>query len=283
MDHTINRILLADGTRVNVANLLGNGSDGFIIRNGSHVLKILKLYGYVQPDGTIEADSDNDFQAGRLEIEKQVYERLHGVPGIAECVECTSNGILLKNYSNGTLSEHIARNPRPSMSWRWKWILQATKAIAGCHEKGVLVFDIALRNFLLADDFSLRLIDFSNSSLIPTAVDIEMVEVDGSTAKLDLLHLANVIYSIWVWRDFKVDCAMESEWPDLNRLPELQGFDGGFVVRKCWEMKYEAIEQMRREIQQCARTSVSVGSLECDVPSARHQEASHQSATRKSA
>ncbi|RMY46208.1 hypothetical protein D0865_09427 [Hortaea werneckii] len=232
IEHTINCILFVDGTRVNVADLIGNGSDGFVIRKGRHVLKIPKLYGYVQPDGTIEADSDNDFQAGRLETEKKVYESLHGAPGIAECVECTSNGILLKHYSNGTLSEYIARNPRPSMSWRWKWILQATKAIAGCHEREILVSDVALRNFLLADDFSLRLIDFSKSSLVPTAVDIEMVEVDGSTVKLDLLHLANVIHSIWVWRDFKVDCAMESEWPDLNRLPELQGFDGGYVVQE---------------------------------------------------
>ncbi|KAI7201267.1 hypothetical protein D0869_04489 [Hortaea werneckii] len=242
MEHTINCILFVDGTRVNVADLIGNGSDGFIIRKGHHVLKIPKLYGHLQPDGTIEADSDNDFQSGRLEIEKQVYKRLHGAPGIAECFGCTSNGILLKYYPNGTLSEHIARHPRPSMSWRWKWILQTTEAIACCHERGVLVFDIALRNFFLADDFSLRLIDFSYSSLVPTAVDVDMVEVDGSIVKLDLLHLANVIYSIWVWQEFTVYCALEFEWPDLNRLSELEGFDGGYAVPKCWERKYKAIE-----------------------------------------
>ncbi|KAI7321510.1 hypothetical protein KC326_g2157 [Hortaea werneckii] len=259
MDHTVNCILLVDGGRVNVEDLIGNGSDGFIIRQGHHVLKIPKLYGCAQPDGTIEADSDNEFQSGRLETEKQVYERLNGAPGIAECVECTSNGILLQYYPNGALSEYIARNPRPSVFWRWKWIRQATEAIAGCHEKGVLVFDIALRNFLLADDFSLRLIDFSNSSLIPTAEDIDMAEVDGSTTKLDLLHLANVIYSIWMWREFTVDCAMESEWPDLNRLPELEGFDGGYVIRKCWERKYTAIQEMLVEVRQCAKTSLPVG------------------------
>ncbi|GAB1735544.1 hypothetical protein NU219Hw_g4122t1 [Hortaea werneckii] len=196
MEHTMSCILLVDGSRVNVADLIGSGSDGFIIRKGHHVLKIPKLYGYLQPDGTIEADSDNDFQSGRLEIEKQVYERLHGAPGVAECIECTSNGILLMNYLNGTLSGFIARNSRPSMSRRWTWILQATEAIAGCHERGILVFDIALRNFLLPDDFSLRLIDFSNSSLIPKGENIALAEADGSTAKLDLLHLANVIYSI---------------------------------------------------------------------------------------
>ncbi|RMY42074.1 hypothetical protein D0866_00151 [Hortaea werneckii] len=125
MEHTINCILLVDGSRVNVEDLIGNGFDGFIIRKGQH------------PDGTIEADSDNGFQSGRLEIEKQVYEKLHGASGIAECVECTSNGILLKYYPNGALSEYIARNPRPSMSWRWKLILQATEAIASCHERRI--------------------------------------------------------------------------------------------------------------------------------------------------
>lgn len=220
MEHTIDCILLVDGTRIHVADLIGNGSDGFIIRQGHHVLKIPKLYGSLQPDGTIEADSENDFQSGRLDTEKQAYERLHGAPGIAECFGCSSNGVLLKYYPNGALSEYIACHPAPSIFCRWKWILQATGAIASCHERGVLVFDIALRNFLLADDFSPRLIDFSNSALVTTGEDLALADIDGSTAKLDLLHLANVIYSIWTWRVFTVDCAMESEWPDPSSLPD---------------------------------------------------------------
>ncbi|GAB1727125.1 hypothetical protein NU195Hw_g8042t1 [Hortaea werneckii] len=267
MGHAINCILLVDGTRINVADLIGNGLDSFLIRKGHHVLKIPKLYGRLQSDGTIEADGDNDFQSGRLDTEKQVYGRLHGTPGIAKCIERTRNGILLKYYPNGALNEYMARSPPPSKSWRWKWILQATESIAGCHERGVLVFDIALRNILLADDFSLRLIDFSNSSLAPTTEDITLAEIDGSTVKLDLLHLANVIYSIWTWQEFTVDCAMESEWPEVNLLPDLEGLEVAQVVRNCWERKYAAIEELVSEVRLCAQKSSLAGSPGCDAPS----------------
>ncbi|KAI6845504.1 hypothetical protein KC332_g5364 [Hortaea werneckii] len=277
MERAINCIILGDGTRINVADLIGNGSDGFIIRKGHHVLKVPKLHGFAHPDGTIEADSDNDFQSGRLEIEKQVYKRLHGSPGIAECVDCTGNGILLMYYPIGAFSEYMARSPLPSKSWRWKWILQATESIAGCHERGVLVFDIALKNFLLAHDFSLRLIDFSNSSLAPMTEEITLSETDGSTAKMALLHLANVIYSIWVWREFTVKCAMESEWPEISLLPGLEGFEIGQLIRKCWERKYTAIQELVFEVRRYAQESSPAGSPEYDTLSLMHEGARDQS------
>ncbi|RMY96960.1 hypothetical protein D0864_04977 [Hortaea werneckii] len=254
-------ILLVDGHRVDVADLIGNGTDGFIIRKGDHVLKIPQLFGRLRPDGTIEADTDNDLHYGHLENEKQVYERLRGVPGIAECVECTNNGILLKYYPNGALSEYIASHSPPPMAWRWKWALQATDIIAHCHEKSILVYDIALRNFLLADDFSLRLIDFSNSSLLPTTMDISLAEADGSTAKLDFLHLSNVIYSILTWQKFTIECAMESEWPDINQFPDLKGAKFGSVLQRCWERHYTTIEELVRDIRLCAEASSFSGPL----------------------
>jgi serine/threonine protein kinase len=148
-------ILLADGSRIAADKLIGNGADGFIIFEGEHVLKVPHLLGRLRPDGTIDAHLDNELH---LEVEEEVYKRLHGVPGIAKCIECTNNGILLEYYPQGFLSEYISCHDPPSMAW--KWFLQATEIIARCHQKGILVFEIALRNFLLADDFSLRLIDF---------------------------------------------------------------------------------------------------------------------------
>ncbi|OTA27710.1 hypothetical protein BTJ68_09481 [Hortaea werneckii EXF-2000] len=41
-------ILLVDGARVNVADLVGNGLDGFVIRQGHNILKIPKLYHLTQ-------------------------------------------------------------------------------------------------------------------------------------------------------------------------------------------------------------------------------------------
>jgi serine/threonine protein kinase len=190
----MNCIILASGRRIPADDLVGSGSDGFIIRHGDNqVLKIPRLFGCSQGNGVIEADGDNHLHLEHLDLEKDIYERLRGVPGIANCIESNSDGILLEYYRNGSLGDCSSSQPPPAMAQRWNWALQAVECVARCHERRVLVFDIALRNFLLTDEFDLRMIDFANSSLLPVDEDVSKADVDGLTVKLDILHLANVV------------------------------------------------------------------------------------------
>lgn len=251
-------IILADGSRVDSATLVGNGADGFVIRCGEDVMKIPNLLGHPQPSGDITAHVDNDLYRDSLEGEKEAYKRLQDVPGVAECLSCTTNGIRLRYYPNGSLHDLISRHGPPSMSWRWQWALQATDTIACCHEKGVLVLDIALRNFLLTDDFDLRIIDFANSSLVSQEVDITKVNIDGGTVLLDLLYLATVIYSILTWQDFSTHCYDEEDWPSADTMPSLAGLAFGPVIQKCWLREYNCIQDLAREIRQCAAVPSTV-------------------------
>jgi hypothetical protein len=73
--------------------------------------------------------------------------------------------------------------------------------VAACHDKKVLWFDIALRNILLADDWTIRAIDFANSTAEPLDADPNATSSDGYTAKVEVLHLVNVIYSISRWNE----------------------------------------------------------------------------------
>jgi len=251
----MNCILIADGSRVDANQVIGDGADSFVILEGKHVLKIPRLLGRLRPDGNIDAHIDNDLHLEHLEVEKAVYERLREVPGIATCIECMSIGILLEYYSNGPLSEYMSRHDPPSMLWKWNWALQATNAIARCHENRILVFDIALRNFLLADDFSLRLIDFANSAPLSESMDIAHADVDGCTAKLDLFHLSNLIYSIMTWQKFSVRCDSETEWPSPDQMPKLTDLQCGQIIRKCWGREYSTIQELVVDIQMCATIS----------------------------
>lgn len=245
-------IILADGSRVDSAKLVGNGADGFVIRHEDHVMKIPNLLGYLQPSGEIEAHADNDLYYDSLENEKEVYKRLQHVSGVAECLGHTSNGIRLRYYPNGSLHELILRYGPPPIHWRWQWALQAIDIIARCHERGVLVLDIALRNFLLTDEFDLRIIDFTNSSLVSRDVDITKVNIDGGTAALDLLYLSAVIYSILTWQDFSTHCFDESDWPSADTMPNLAGLAFGQVIQKCWLREYTCIQDLACEIRQYA-------------------------------
>jgi serine/threonine protein kinase len=253
----MNCILLADGSRVDADNLIGDGADGFIILEGKHVLKIPHLLGSLRPDGTINAHVDNELHLQHFEVEKEVYKRLHGVPGIAKFIECTNNGILLEYYPKGSLSEYILSHDPPSILWKWNWILQATDIIARCHSKGILVFDIALRNFLLAGDFSLRLNDFANSALLPESMDITLADDDGCTARLDLLRLSCIVYSIMTWQKFSVRCDSETEWPNLDKMPDMNGLQCGQAIRNCWTRTYSNIQELALDMQLCAKTSTS--------------------------
>jgi serine/threonine protein kinase len=259
-------ILLADGSRIAADKLIGNGADGFIIFEGKHVLKVPHLLGRLRPDGKIDAHIDNELHFQHLDVEKEVYKRLHGVPGIAKCIECTNNGILLEYYPKGSLSEYIHSHDSPSISWRWNWILQATEIIARCHSKAILVFDIALRNSLLADDFSLRLIDFANSAPLPESMDITLADDDGCTARLDFLHLSCIIYSIVTWQKFSVRCDSETEWPNLDQMPDVNGLQCGQAIQNCWMRTYSTIQELVHDIQPSAMTSTP----ECRNPNCTH-------------
>lgn len=244
-------IILADGSRVDSAKLVGNGTDGFVVRYEDHVMKIPNLRGHLQPSGEIKPHVDNDLYRESLEAEKEVYKRLQHVPGVAECLGCTTNGIRLRYYPNGSLHELITHYGPPPMPWRWQWVLQAVDIIARCHERGVLVLDIALRNFLLSDEFDLRIIDFGNSALVSQDADITKANIYGGTALLDLLYLSTVIYSIMTWQDFSTHCFDESEWPSADAMPDLAGLPFGSVIQKCWLRKYTCIQDLVCELRQC--------------------------------
>jgi serine/threonine protein kinase len=249
----MNCIILASGRRIPADDLVGSGSDGFIIRHGDNqVLKIPRLFGCSQGNGVIEADGDNHLHLEHLDLEKDIYERLRGVPGIANCIESNSDGILLEYYRNGSLGDCSSSQPPPAMAQRWNWALQAVECVARCHERRVLVFDIALRNFLLTDEFDLRMIDFANSSLLPVDEDVSKADVDGLTVKVDILHLANVVYSILAWREFSCRCEEEAEWPSLDRMPDVSGMDCGEVIRDCWLMRYVSVQELAFELRKCA-------------------------------
>jgi serine/threonine protein kinase len=150
----------SDGSRVK-SKIIGMGIDAFIIYNNpSTVLKIPKLYGQILPDGTMIPEPDNQW-VNDLSIEKAIYERLANVPGIAKYLGATKDGLLLEYYKNGCLEDYMQENLLPpTWSQRMDWIVQIVDVYAACHARNVLVCDIALRNILLADDYTIRAIDF---------------------------------------------------------------------------------------------------------------------------
>jgi hypothetical protein len=116
----------------------------------------------------------------------------------------------------------------------------------------VLVFDIALRDFLHADDLELRMIDFANSAPLPPGTDVARANVGGGTARVDLFNLSNVVYSILAWREFSHRCE-EAEWPNLDQMPDVSGTDYGQIVYDCWTKRYASARDLALEIRRHAK------------------------------
>jgi serine/threonine protein kinase len=199
------------------SKIIGIGLDGFVVHNEpSIVLKIPKLHGCLLPNGTIEPDPDE--WSSDLSIERTIYESLQSVRGVADYLGTLKDGLLLEYYSNGCLEEHMEESFLPAWSQRMDWILQIIDVFAACHARKVLVSDIALRNLLLADDYTIRVIDFANSSSFPLEYSGELRNSNGYCSKVDILHVTNIIYLLSRWKKFQVDCVMIDEWPDATLL-----------------------------------------------------------------
>lgn len=107
-----------------------------------------------------------------------------------------------------------------------EWILTLTGVMSHIHSRRVFVDEIALSNILVAEK-QLKLADFGQSILLPLATDMGTVCENDLNAKIELLHLGWVHYSIAVWRVCKY-YYFELETPQRPNLADLPPTDGIF-------------------------------------------------------
>ena len=230
-------------------------------------MKIHRLDATVLPDGSLEPNEDNAWYVDSPEDEKEVYGRLHGVKGLANCLNISKNGLELEFYQRGDLKDYIKDNFPPPSAQKLAWIQQLVDFVAACHNRKVLWFDTALRNILLADDMTTRAIDFVNSTVVPPDADIEAKTSDGYSAKVEVLHATNVIYSISRWTEFQTDCVVEEEWPAMDTFPATQDLELGHVISKAWGHEYSNVLELRDAIR-----SLEGGRDKNDSTGAKHIE-----------
>lgn len=132
------------------------------------------------------------------------------------------------------------------LATRGKWAIQAARALASLHDKGVIHSDVATRNFLLNENLDLCICDFTESFLaahpalngapgvryqarrwgqryVPTEVD-------------DVLGLGSVLYFIMAGKEPYSDLAdveVERRFQE-QQFPKTSHLRYACVVRDCW-------------------------------------------------
>ena len=229
---------------------LGTGTNSIVLRCGPHALKIPKVRDTATMSEEYREDEEciNTVNCEILELEKAVYLRVGRCAGVAECIKISKDGILLALYERGDLERYIKDEVEVGRSQKAGWILSIIKTILHFHDAKVLVDDMALRNILIADDLSLKLIDFGHCALFPVDTDINAVSDNGLSAQTNIFHLGCIIYSIVAWKRYECDLFLRG-WirPLLNELPEVKQLFCGDIIQKCWSAEYTSMEQLYRD------------------------------------
>ena len=247
---------------VHTEKVLGLGQSGIVVRRGEHALKIAKIRDTLSLPRDKREDEDYMSHVAQeiLQNEKRVYERVGNYSGIAECVELLPDGILLVFYSGGDLYRYISRNEELDWWRKRDWILSLIDTVAHLHDSRVLIDDLALRNLLVADDFSLKMIDFGQCAILSLDSDPSTASVNGLTAKIDIFHLGCLIYSVAVWQTYENDFFdLDSQFPSLDDLPPVSYLPCADLLCKCWTGAYSNIHELRTDAHQ----TLSISS--CDV------------------
>ncbi|KAI9670724.1 MAG: hypothetical protein M1817_003834 [Caeruleum heppii] len=235
----------------NSEGYIGTGTNGLVLQEGPYARKIPKIRNTSKFSGEDREDQEyaNDINRKILEHEIAVYRRVGQCCGIAQCVDLSNEGILLEYLSRGDLDTYLGEEPEPEHSLKVRWILSVIETVSHFHRSRVLIDDIALRNLLIADDMSIKMIDFGQCSIFPADADISTVDEDGMTAQADIFHLGCVIYSIAAWRKF--ECNLFDRGyirPNLQEMPELDDLLCGEMIRKCWTGQYQITEDFIPEV-----------------------------------
>lgn len=96
--------------------------------------------------------------------EKLIYQTLPKNPNILDCLDITERGLHFPYHRLGNLRTYL-RDNKVSQHIRRKWIKNAIDAVTFIHSHGVVHADISARNFLVADDLSIKLCDFAGLAI----------------------------------------------------------------------------------------------------------------------
>lgn len=252
-------------------------------RKGQNALKIPHLVWpvYDQDAKILQGyREDNDDNIRSIKDEKAAYQQLGEHPNIVRCIDISGPGIEMELIKGGDLAAHLEREHKPSLLVRGAWLLQIAKALKHSHRRLIFVGELDLRNFLVADDGSLKMVDFSHAKACTKKhvheVSVSFVTNKGDlvdhddTTQADIFAFGCVMYSIVTWSNYpsrlrgpyrpSTDTRPVEQWrnenpgfgvnrdlywPNRSLLPETNMMPCGQIIDDCWKRgKYANMEKV---------------------------------------
>jgi serine/threonine protein kinase len=212
--------------------ILGIGRTGFVVRQRQLAVKFPLRW---SRDEEVEANIES------LQHEQAIYQRLGRCDGIVPFLGFSEISTQLRVMENGDLRSYLARHTKPSKSLQLSWFRAMACTLAYIHDRRVLVADIASRNFLLDSDLSIKICDFTESTMMPPDTCMETADYGGYSIQTDIGQLGAVVYEVVVGEKCAFDIfknvppeLSHGIWPRREHLPSTQGVWLGPIIEKCW-------------------------------------------------
>ncbi|RHZ55752.1 uncharacterized protein CDV56_105671 [Aspergillus thermomutatus] len=236
------------GNPIPQEQVLGSGGSSVVLLHNGVAVKTPLRYLW-------SSNADVKANVASLRREQDVYRRLQNPgdersEGVVRCIGFSTEATQLAYMVNGDLRAYLAKC-RPSHRLQLKWFNQMARTLSYIHDRRVLVADIASRNFLLDSDLSLKICDFSEASLLPMDSDMEAVDDNGFTIRIDIGLLGTVMYEIVTGNKCEIDLFKDNSptdgrahWPERRFLPSTRGIWLGWIIEGCWNGEFSSTHSL---------------------------------------
>lgn len=193
-----------------------------------------------------------------MATEARIYQRLGRHPRLARMMgwdpeQCT---LTLEDMPNGSLRDYLEVNRESiSLDQRLAWAEQAAEGLQLLHSADVVHCDVGTRNFLVGADLSLRIADFSGSSLQgsrPSACPgtrSTRPDFDWRTppkVEDDIFSLGSTIYTIITGQApfQELDSDEVERRYAAGSFPDVSDQLCGHVIEGCWTGNISSAQQV---------------------------------------
>ncbi|KAE8155494.1 kinase-like protein [Aspergillus tamarii] len=244
--------LNVQGDAIPQEQILGSGGSAVVLLQDNLAVKTPLRYLW---------SSDSDVQANikSLRREQNVYRRLenpddHRSNGVVRCIGFSNEATQLAHMANGDLRTYLEKC-RPPDQLQLTWFREMARTLSYIHDRRVLVADIASRNFLLDSELCIKICDFSEASLLPLDSDMEAVDDNGYTTRIDIGLLGAVIYEVVTGHRCEIDLFKDNSptdgrahWPERKSLPSTKDIWLGRIIEGCWDGEFSDAQSLLRAL-----------------------------------
>lgn len=231
--------------------LIGLGQAGRVMRLGDNAVKTANIW--TTPEDASEAtiiceEQMNEANIESLKHEGLMYRHLGHAHGVIKPCQISDTEIKMPYLRQGSLSGYLrTHSDSVDGNQRLRWLREAAHIIRRVHERRVLVADIATRNFLLDENLSLQMCDFTESVIVSNDENMaSFVSEDFFSVKFDIARFGSMMYEVssrsryefYVVPEIEAELDDDPEsktfkaWPTAERFPNTENVFLGDIIKK---------------------------------------------------